>query len=137
MLKKISNIGDCGITCDFGDEVNKKTNKEVIKLFNFIRDSVISKKINGIKIMNFVKIKKVNQSLLKDSQQEQHNNEMYINLDQIISFEYHDLDIKNSKSEDQKYYQIILKYSKGAVLDFIVIKKYFYKIKTVLDINSV
>ena len=48
-----------------------------------------------------------------------------------------DLDIKNSKSEDQKYYQIILKYSKGAVLDFIVIKKYFYKIKTVLDINSV
>ena len=48
MLKKISNIGDCGITCDFGDEVNKKTNKEVIKLFNFIRDSVTSKKIKGI-----------------------------------------------------------------------------------------
>ena len=87
--------------------------------------------------MNFVKIKTVNQSSLKESQQEQHNNEMYINLDQIISFEYHDLDIKNSKSEDQKYYQIILKYSKGVVLDFIVIKKYFYKIKTVLDINSV
>ena len=36
MLKKISNIGDCGIICDFGEEVNKKTNKEVIKLFNFI-----------------------------------------------------------------------------------------------------
>ena len=87
--------------------------------------------------MNFVKIKTVNQSSLKGSQQEQHNNEMYINLDQIISFEYHDLDIKNSESEDQKYYRIILKYNKGAVLDFIVIKKYFYKIKTVLDINSV
>ena len=87
--------------------------------------------------MNFVKIKTVNQSLLKGSQQEQHNNEMYINLDQIISFEYHDFDIKNSESEDQKYYRIILKYNKGAVLDFIVIKKYFYKIKTVLDINSV
>ena len=87
--------------------------------------------------MNFVKIKTVNKSSLKDSQQEQQNNEMYINLDQIISFEYHDLDIKNSKSEDQKYYQIILKYSKGTVLDFFVIKKYFYKIKTVLDINSV
>ena len=87
--------------------------------------------------MNFVKIKTVNQSSLKDSQQEQHDNEMYINLDQIISCEYHDLDIKNSESEDQKYYRIILKYNKGAVLDFIVIKKYFYKIKTVLDINSV
>ena len=47
MLKKISNIGDCGITCDFGDEVNKKTNKEVIKLFNFIQESVNSKKIKG------------------------------------------------------------------------------------------
>ena len=48
MLKKISNIGDCGITCDFGDEVNKKTNKEVIKLFNFIQESVNNKKIKGI-----------------------------------------------------------------------------------------
>ena len=48
MLKKISNIGDCGITCDFGDEVNKKTNKEVIKLFNFIDESVKNKKIKGI-----------------------------------------------------------------------------------------
>ena len=48
MLKKISNIGDCGITCDFGDEVNKKTNKEVIKFFNFIDDSVKNKKIRGI-----------------------------------------------------------------------------------------
>ena len=48
MLKKISNIGDCGISCDFGDEVNKETNKEVIKLFNFIRESVKNKKIKGI-----------------------------------------------------------------------------------------
>mgnify|MGYP006271447211 FL=1 len=87
--------------------------------------------------MNFVKIKTVKQSSLKDSQLQQHDNEMYINLDQIISCEYHDLDIKNSESEDRKHYQIILKYNKGAVLDFIVIKKYFYKIKTVLDINSV
>ena len=87
--------------------------------------------------MNFVKIKTVKQSSLRDSQLEQHNNEMYINFDQIISCEYHDFDIKNSESEDQNYYRIILKYSKGAVLDFIVIKKYFYKIKTVLDINSV
>ena len=48
MLKKISNIGDCGIACDFGEDVNKETNKEVIKLFNFIQDSVNSKKIKGI-----------------------------------------------------------------------------------------
>ncbi len=48
MLKKISNIGDCGIICDFGEEVNKKTNKEVIRLFNFIQESVKSRKIKGI-----------------------------------------------------------------------------------------
>ena len=48
MLKKISNIGDSGITCDFGDEVNKKTNKEVIKLFNLVQESVKNKKIKGI-----------------------------------------------------------------------------------------
>ena len=33
MYKKLSNIGDCGIICDFGDEVNKSINTEVIKLF--------------------------------------------------------------------------------------------------------
>ena len=87
--------------------------------------------------MNFVKIKTIKQYSSKDSKLQQYSNEMYINLDQIISFEYHGLDIKNSGREDQKYYKIILKYSKGATLDFIVIKKYFYKIKTVLDINSV
>ena len=48
MLKKITNIGDCGITCDFGDEVNKSTNKEVIKLFNFIQNSVKTRKLKGI-----------------------------------------------------------------------------------------
>ena len=48
MLKKISNIGDSGITCDFGDEVNKKTNKEVIKLFKFVQESIKNKKIKGI-----------------------------------------------------------------------------------------
>ena len=48
MLKKITNIGDCGITCDFGDEVNKNTNKEVIKLFKFIQESVNTRKLKGI-----------------------------------------------------------------------------------------
>ncbi|MBM5787015.1 MAG: allophanate hydrolase subunit 1, partial [Pelagibacterales bacterium] len=30
MIKKISNISDQGIICDFGDEVNKEINKKVI-----------------------------------------------------------------------------------------------------------
>ena len=48
MLKKISNIGDCGIACDFGDEISKDTNKEVIKFFSFVQDSAKAKKIKGI-----------------------------------------------------------------------------------------
>jgi KipI family sensor histidine kinase inhibitor len=48
MLKKISNIGDCGIACDFGDEISKDTNKEVIKFFSFVQDFTKAKKIKGI-----------------------------------------------------------------------------------------
>ena len=48
MLKKISNIGDCGIACDFGNEISKDTNKEVIKFFSFVQDSTKAKKIKGI-----------------------------------------------------------------------------------------
>ena len=36
MLKKLNNIGDSAIVCDFGEEVNQSINKEVIKLFSFM-----------------------------------------------------------------------------------------------------
>ena len=44
MLKNISNLGDAALYCDFGIQVNKATNLEVIKYFNTIR----KKKIKGI-----------------------------------------------------------------------------------------
>ena len=44
MIKNISNLGDAALYCDFGTEVNKPTNLEVIKYFNTIRE----KKIKGI-----------------------------------------------------------------------------------------
>ena len=37
MFKTISNIGDSGVVCNFGEEVNEKVNSEVIKLFHFIK----------------------------------------------------------------------------------------------------
>jgi len=77
MFKKLSNIGDCGIVCDFGDEVSQKINTEVIKLFHYVRrqtsdrnlEGILNctpsynkliinfdlKKINAIKILNFLK----------------------------------------------------------------------------------
>ena len=44
MIKIISNLGDAALYCDFGSDVNKKINSEVIKYFNTIREQ----NINGI-----------------------------------------------------------------------------------------
>ena len=48
MLKKLNNIGDSAIVCDFGDEVNKKINLEVIKLFHYIKKQVLEGSLKGI-----------------------------------------------------------------------------------------
>ena len=44
MIKNIVNLGDAAIYCDFGNEVNKETNLNVIKYFKTIKD----KKLKGI-----------------------------------------------------------------------------------------
>ena len=44
MIKNISNLGDAALYCDFGIEVNKQINSEVIKYFHTIR----KKEIKGI-----------------------------------------------------------------------------------------
>ena len=44
MIKNISNLGDAALYCDFGNEVNKKINSEVIKYFKAIKE----KNIRGI-----------------------------------------------------------------------------------------
>ena len=41
MFKKLNNIGDCGIVCDFGDEVNREINSNVIKLFHHVKKEVL------------------------------------------------------------------------------------------------
>ena len=48
MFKKLSNIGDSGIICDFGEEVNRNINTDVIKLFQFIKLKVNNREIEGI-----------------------------------------------------------------------------------------
>ncbi len=44
MIKNISNLGDAALYCDFGKEVNKEINTEVIKYFK----SIQKENINGI-----------------------------------------------------------------------------------------
>ena len=48
MFKKLSNIGDCGIVCDFGEEVNREINTSVIKLFYHVKKEVLKGNLNGI-----------------------------------------------------------------------------------------
>jgi len=48
MFKKLSNIGDCGIVCDFGEEVNREANTSVIKLFDHVKKEVLKGNLNGI-----------------------------------------------------------------------------------------
>ena len=44
MIKNISNLGDAALYCDFGNEVNKSINSQVIKYFKTIKE----KKLKGI-----------------------------------------------------------------------------------------
>ena len=44
MIKNILNLGDAALYCDFGTEVNKQINSEVIKYFNTIKEKDIEGK---------------------------------------------------------------------------------------------
>ena len=48
MFKKLNNIGDSGIVCDFGKEVNREINTSVIKLFHHVKKEVFRGNLKGI-----------------------------------------------------------------------------------------
>ena len=48
MIKKVINLGDTALYCDFGDIVNKEINFKVINLFTYLTDEIKKKKIEGI-----------------------------------------------------------------------------------------
>ena len=48
MIKNILNLGDAAAYCDFGSEVNKTINNNVINYFNQITELTKNKKIQGI-----------------------------------------------------------------------------------------
>ena len=71
MIKNISNLGDAALYCDFGKEVNKEINTQVIKYFKTIQKKNISGVNNitpsynkliisfDLKKINFTKLKKI------------------------------------------------------------------------------
>ena len=75
MIKNISNLGDAALYCDFGNEVNKEINSEVIKYFKTLKNENIDKINNltpsynkliisyDLKKTNFKEIKKIVENL--------------------------------------------------------------------------
>jgi allophanate hydrolase subunit 1 len=83
MIKNISNLGDAALYCDFGDEVNKEINSDVIKYFNSIKENKI-KGVNNLtpsynkliisydlKVTNFRKLNKKLKNLARVKAQKQ------------------------------------------------------------------
>ena len=69
MIKNISNLGDAALYCDFGKEVNRETNTQVIKYFKTIRKKNILG-VNNItpsynKLIISFDLKKINFNKLK------------------------------------------------------------------------
>ena len=90
MINKIVNLGDSALYCDFGQEVNKEINSEVIKYFNSVRKSNIEGVTNitpsynkliisfNLSITNFKKIKKEIEILNIDYENKIFNKEIQI-----------------------------------------------------------
>ena len=46
MIKNILNLGDASIYYDFGEQINKETNKNVISFFNSLKKANLEEIIN-------------------------------------------------------------------------------------------
>ena len=88
MIKNISNLGDAALYCDFGDDVNQKTNIKVIKYF----ENINKKNIDGIinltpsynKLIISFDLNVVNFKELKKKIEDIKISESYIRQDQKI-----------------------------------------------------
>ena len=115
MIKNISNLGDAALYCDFGTEVNKQINSEVIKCFNNIREKNI-KGINNLtpsynkliisydlKVTNFKEVKdeieKINES--KTQKITNKNIEIPVCCDTSFSLDIERLEKKLSLNKDE------------------------------------
>ena len=115
MIKNISNLGDAALYCDFGTEVNKQINSEVIKYFNNIREKNI-KGVNNLtpsynkliisydlKVTNFKEVKdeieKINES---ETQKITNKNiEIPVCCDTSFSLDIESLEKKLNLNKDQ------------------------------------
>ena len=126
MIKNISNLGDAALYCDFGSEVNKEINFEVIKYFRNLKNQNIEGIINltpsynkliisfDLNKTNFKSIKKVVENL--DLSETKHSNSKKIVIP-VCSDQNFSLDIKRLEEK--------LKLSRDKIYENFFAKEYF------------
>ena len=126
MIKNISNLGDAALYCDFGSEVNKEINFEVIKYFKNLKNQNIEGIINltpsynkliisfDLNKTNFKSIKKVVENL--DLSETKHSNSKKIEIP-VCNDQNFSLDIKRLEEK--------LKLNRGKIFESFFGKEYF------------
>jgi inhibitor of KinA len=88
MIKNISNLGDTALYCDFGDEVNKDINSQVIKYFRSLKERNIEGIINLTpsynKLIISFDLNKTNFREIKKLVENENVNEINMNSAKII-----------------------------------------------------
>ncbi|WP_440678513.1 allophanate hydrolase subunit 1 [Candidatus Pelagibacter sp. HIMB1611] len=90
MIKNISNLGDAAVYCDFGTEVNKSVNSEVIKYFKALKKENVESINNltpsynklivsyDLRKTNFKEVKKLIENLNVNETQDNNSNKIEI-----------------------------------------------------------
>ena len=117
MIKNISNLGDAAVYCDFGKDVNKETNSQVIKYFKSIKKENIDGINNltpsynklivsfDLKKTNYRNIKKLIENLNIDNRDSFKSKKIEIPIccDQNFSLDIKRLEEKLKLSDDKIY----------------------------------
>ena len=126
MIKNISNLGDAAVYCDFGIEVNKSVNSEVIKYFKALKKENVESINNltpsynklivsyDLKKTNFKEVKKLIENLNINETQDKNNTKIEI---PVCCDDQFSLDIKRLEEK--------LKINRDKILKNFFSKEYF------------
>ena len=126
MIKNISNLGDAAVYCDFGIEVNKSVNSEVIKYFKALKKENVESINNltpsynklivsyDLRKTNFKEIKKLIENLNINETQDKNNTKIEI---PVCCDDQFSLDIKRLEEK--------LKINRDKILKNFFSKEYF------------
>ena len=126
MIKNISNLGDAAVYCDFGVEVNKSVNSEVIKYFKALKEENVESINNltpsynklivsyDLRKTNFKEVKKLIENLNVNETQDKNNTKIEI---PVCCDDQFSLDIKRLEEK--------LKINRDKILKNFFSKEYF------------